>query len=270
MNLVDSKSTFNEDKAPTRADYVKKREIDRSTLYSFDGPFQLLHADVGNLEFLGKNATFPQYVLVIVDLFSSKIYTYSMKSRKQILQNLKLFYNDIRYKRKGKRMRLQVDNEFQQVKIKDLNDESNVEMFTSSVRGGKEFPKETERRSLSGQCFTTIFNMHRIEKTQKFHRRLDDDDYSAKKRKLRDELFIGEKVYVFAERIKQKRAPGKFYKQSVQNISYFNKEKTFIIRAIQSIGGIKYYWQKNSETNRKIAKRFMKTELFALKSNFSV
>ena len=73
---------MNEDKAPTRADYVEKREIYRSTLYSFHGPFELLHADVGNLEFLGKNATFPQYVLVIVDLFSSKIYTYSMKSRK--------------------------------------------------------------------------------------------------------------------------------------------------------------------------------------------
>ena len=33
-------------------------------------------------------------------------------------------------------MRLQVDNEFQQVKIKDLNDESNIEMFTSSMGGG--------------------------------------------------------------------------------------------------------------------------------------
>ena len=65
---------FNEDKAPTRADYVEKGEIDRSTLYSFHGPFQLLHADVGNLEFFGKNTTFPQYVLAIVDLFSSKIY----------------------------------------------------------------------------------------------------------------------------------------------------------------------------------------------------
>ena len=53
VNLSDSKSIFNEDKAPTRADYVEKREIDRSTLYSFDGPFQLLHADMGNLEFLG-------------------------------------------------------------------------------------------------------------------------------------------------------------------------------------------------------------------------
>ena len=31
-------------------------------------------------------------------------------------------------------MRLQVDNEFQQVKIKDLNNGNNVEMLTSSVR----------------------------------------------------------------------------------------------------------------------------------------
>ena len=36
-------------------------------------------------------------------------------------------------------MSLQVDNEFQQVKIKDLKNENNVDMFTSSVRGGKAF-----------------------------------------------------------------------------------------------------------------------------------
>ena len=59
VNLVDSKSIFNKDKAPARADYVEKREIDRSTLYSFDGSFQLLHADVGNLEFLGKKCYLP-------------------------------------------------------------------------------------------------------------------------------------------------------------------------------------------------------------------
>ena len=39
---------------PTRTDYVKKTEIDRSTLYSFDGPFQLVHVNVTNLKFLGK------------------------------------------------------------------------------------------------------------------------------------------------------------------------------------------------------------------------
>ena len=41
------------------------------------------------------------------------------------------------------------------------------------------------------------------------------------------------------------------------------------MRAIQSIGGIKHYWLKSSEINRKVAKRFMRTELFALKGNFS-
>ena len=145
--------------------------------------------------------------------------------------------------------RVKVDNEFQQVKIKDLNDENNVERFTSSVRGGNAFaaeqkirelktriskinaqklkispqkimqtstlnmnlvksskyglsPEEIERRSLSGERFKTIFNMDRIEKTQKLHRRLDDYDvkmYSANKRKLRDKIFIGKKVYALAE-----------------------------------------------------------------------
>ena len=56
---------------------------------------------------------------------------------------MKLFYDEVTSKRKNnKRMRLQVDNKFQQVKIKDLNDEKNAEMFTSSVRGGKAFAVE--------------------------------------------------------------------------------------------------------------------------------
>ena len=45
-------------------------------------------------------------------------------------------------------MRLQVDNEFQQVKIKDLNDKNNAEMFTTSVRGGKTFAAEPKNREL--------------------------------------------------------------------------------------------------------------------------
>ena len=62
------------DKAPTRTNYVEKREIDRSILDSFDGPFQLFHADIENLEFLGKNATVPQYALIVVDSYLSKVY----------------------------------------------------------------------------------------------------------------------------------------------------------------------------------------------------
>ena len=58
------------------------------------------------------------------------------------MQKLRTFYNDVTNKSKGKRMRLQVDNEFQQVKIKDLSDLNNVEMFTTAVRGGKAFAAE--------------------------------------------------------------------------------------------------------------------------------
>ena len=148
-NLLDSKnSVIFKPVSVKRTDYVEKREIDHSTLYSFDAPFRLFHADVGHLEFLGKNATFPQYVLVLVDLFSSKIHTYPMKSRNQIRQKLEQFYRDVRSKTKSKKMKLLVDQEFQQVKIKDLNDLNNVEMFSTSLRGRKAFVAEQKIREL--------------------------------------------------------------------------------------------------------------------------
>ena len=99
INLVDIKLD-NEGKLHTRVDYVAKKEIGRSTLYSFDGAFQLIHADVGNLEFLGKNATVSRYVLLVVDLRSSKVYIYPMRSRKQILQIIKIFYDEVKSKKK--------------------------------------------------------------------------------------------------------------------------------------------------------------------------
>ena len=144
--------------------------------------------------------------------------------------------------------------------------------LVKSAKYGLSF-EEIEQRSLAGERFKTIFKMHRIEKTKKLHRILDDYDvkkYSAKRRKLRNQLFRGKKVYILAERIKKKRAPEKFYKQSVQNISYFNKDMILIKRAIRLIGGIKYYWLKKVETNRNLPKRFQRTELFALNANFSM
>ena len=213
-------------------------------------------------------------------------------------------------------MKLRVDQEFQQVRIKDLNDLNNVEMFSTSLRGGKAFaaeqkirelkariaklnsqklkvtskkiiemstanmniqpskkygfsPEEVEKRALEYERFRTVYNMHRIEKTAKLNLRQDrynGKKYSRKRKKLRENLNIGERVYVLAERIKKKSAPGKFYKQSVQNISYFNKDTIFTIRKKQIIDGIRYYWVKSPLAN--LPKRFSRSELFALKSNF--
>ena len=50
----------------------------------------------------------------------------------------------------------------------------------------------------------------------------------GKKEKGPENLNVGEKVLVLAKRKRKKSAPEKFYKQYVQNIANFNKEKNFI------------------------------------------
>ena len=99
-----------EDKIPMRLDYVEKREIGRSTLYIFNGLFQLVHADIANLEFLGKSGTTPKYALLMVDLYSSKVYVYPMRSQKQLLKYLKEFYDEMKNKIKNNCKSLQTEN----------------------------------------------------------------------------------------------------------------------------------------------------------------
>lgn len=65
------------------------------TLYSIDEPFQLVHADVANLELLGKSATHPKYCQLVVSRFTSKIYTYLMRSRRNLAKKTNKFYIDV-------------------------------------------------------------------------------------------------------------------------------------------------------------------------------
>ena len=48
-------------------------------------------------------------------------------------------------------MRLQVDNEFEQVKIKDLNDKYGVTIFTTAIRRVKVFAAEQKLRELKSR-----------------------------------------------------------------------------------------------------------------------
>ena len=54
-------------------------------------------------------------------------------------------------KRKNRNARLQVDNEFQKVKINDLTKRFNVTMLTTSLRGGKTFAAEQKIRELKSR-----------------------------------------------------------------------------------------------------------------------
>ena len=71
-----------------------------------------------------------------------------MKSRRQIRQRLEEFYEEVESKRKSKKMKLQVDQEFQQIKVKDLNELNYVEMSSTSLRGGKAFAAEQKIKEL--------------------------------------------------------------------------------------------------------------------------
>ena len=65
-----------------------------------------------------------------------------MKSRNLLAKKLKSFYEDVRNKRTG-RMRLQTDLEFKKKQqIFKLNNEFNVDMFHTRLRGGKAFAAE--------------------------------------------------------------------------------------------------------------------------------
>ena len=58
-----------------------------------------MHADIADLQYLGNSAIVPKYALLIVDLFSSKVYVYPMQSQKQLSKYLNIFHVQIKNKR---------------------------------------------------------------------------------------------------------------------------------------------------------------------------
>ena len=100
------------EKPPLNTAFIEKQEdVDRPTLYSFSCPFEVLHADIADIRFLGKSAADLKYCLLFLDLFTSMIYIYPMKKRSLLHKKMLIFYKGIPKKRMDK-MLLQTDHEF--------------------------------------------------------------------------------------------------------------------------------------------------------------
>ena len=174
FNLIEDKDViydFDTDKPklPFYTPFVEqKKDIDRSSsLYAVNGPMQFFHAGLAYLKFFAKSAVDPKSALVCVDLFSSKIYVYTMRKKSNLVQKMELFYKEIEQKRNQKeKMRLQVDLEFQQNEIKKLNQNYNVEMFSTKIRGGKAFAAEQKIREFK----EILFRSKRLHKSTKTSR----------------------------------------------------------------------------------------------------
>ena len=76
---------------------------------------------------------------------------------------------------------------------------------------------------------------------------------------------IGEKVLILAQRIKKKDAPGKLYKLTTQNKSFFNKDKIFIVKKrVKTISNDWYYWVAEGKSDKINKFRFVRQEFYAL------
>ena len=166
-NMDDDDDDDDDIKLPFYTPFIEKRQdIDRSsTLYSINGPLQFFHADLAYLQFFAKSAVDPKYALLCVDLFTSKVYVYTLRTKNNLFKKIKEFYMEIDNKRtKNEKMRLQVDLEFQQNKIKQLNEKYNVDMFSTTTRGGKAFAAEQKIREFKKTLFRIKKTFKRLNK----------------------------------------------------------------------------------------------------------
>ena len=155
------------EEVPFYTPFVEQRkDIDRSSaLYMVDGPLQFFHADLAYLQFFAKSAVDLKYALLCVDLFSSKVYVYTMRTKNNLPKKMEEFYREIDVKRvQNEKMRLQVDLEFQQNKIKARNQKYNVEMFSSKNRGGKAYAAEQKIREFKKILFRIKTRYKRLKK----------------------------------------------------------------------------------------------------------
>ena len=151
--------------------FVQERAVTQrgEMLHTIDGPMQLVHADVADLNFFSKSVVAPKYCLLCVDLFTSKVYTYGMNKKSQLADKLEKFnleIADVRsYLKKEKRykMRLQTDQEFNQNEIKALNKEHNVEHYNTTLNEGHAVAAEQKIRELKFR----LKNFKRLSKISK-------------------------------------------------------------------------------------------------------
>ena len=123
-------------------------------------------------------------------------------------KKLKLFYEDIKQKR-TERIRLQLDLEFKQNKIKKLNDEFDIEMFPTKVRGGKAFAAAQKTREFK----KILVRSKRFEKSIK--NRIKPNDLIKKATQNVDETIPTK--YQFAPKTIRKRSlnpnDGKYFQE---------------------------------------------------------
>ena len=95
-------------------------------------------------------------------------------------------------------------------------------------------PGQIEEQALNpktGKYFQEVYDFHHLMKVKENRDQVErfDAKLDRREKRLRDPLEIGEKVLALAKRLRKKDAPGRLYKSTTENQSFFNRDRTFII-----------------------------------------
>ena len=132
-------------------------------------------------------------------------------------------------------------------------------------------PNTIEKKSLENEDFREIYDFHRMLKVSKSAERYSRNDERLEKKsrkKLRSPLMVGKKVLVLAERLIKKDAPGNLYKNTTENMPFFNRNELFIVRKVVPVDNTYYYWISKMGDTKLINNKFLRQELFAIKNQF--
>ena len=193
-----------------------------------------------------------------VEMFSTRVRGGKAFAAEQKIRELKKLLLKIKsiYKKNGMR-----------VKPNELIKKTTTNMNKTKTTKYQIEPEYVEKKSLEDDNFREKFDFYRIEKVGKNNKRIKRHiiKKDANKRKLREPLAIGEKVLVLSERLKKKDAPGKLYKPTTQNKSFFNKDKIFIVKKrVKTLTDGWYYWLAEENSNKINKFRFVRQELYVL------
>ena len=137
-------------------------------------------------------------------------------------------------------------------------------LYLNNIRSAKYrfSPEQIEEKALdpeTGKYFQEVYNFHCLIKVKEKRDQRDRFDVKVDrcKKHLRDPLEVWEKVLVLTERLRKKDTPGRLYKSTTENKSFFNRDRTFIISERSKLNNNTYLsWLTENR------------ELFALKNQF--
>ena len=158
------------------------------------------------------------------------------------------------------------------VKPLEIIQEVVLNMNSLSSAKYKITPDKAEERSLRSEVDRERIHfawLRKVSSRKVIAKRSEQKLYKRKKFTLRNPLDVREEVFGLAGRLNKKDSPGKFYKSSVENNSYFDKKKTHLITNRKIIDGKYFYWLKSVENEKKLKNRFQRKKIYSsLGNNF--